>query len=151
MKEAILWFTDSRFSKIPIMIFVIWVQIGFELIIYMAALQNVPKEIYEAAEIDGVTPWKKFWKLTFPLISPTTFYLLIVQLIAVFKIFNAIDIMCFGDTRAFFNTSLVVEIYHSAFTNYDFGYASAEALVLMLFIVIITIINFIGQKRWVHY
>lgn len=151
MKEPILWLTDSRFAKIPIILFVIWVQIGFELIIYMAALQNVPKEIYEASDLDGVTPWKKFWKITFPLISPTTFYLLVVQLIAVFKIFNAIDIMTFGDSRAFFNTSLVVEIYHSAFQNYDFGYASAEALILMVFIVIITIINFVGQKRWVHY
>ena len=73
-----------------------------------------------------------------------------MQLIAVFKIFNAIDIMCFGDS-AHYNTSLVVEIYKSAFNNYKFGYASAEALVLMVFIVIITIINFVGQKKWVHY
>lgn len=150
MKEAILWFTDSRFAKIPIMIFVIWVQIGFELIIYMAALQNVPRDLYEAAELDGVSPWKKFWKITFPMISPTTFYLLVVQLIAIFKIFNAIDIMCFGDS-AFYNTSLVVEIYKSAFSNYNFGYASAEALVLMVFIILITIFNFVGQKKWVHY
>lgn len=150
MKESILWFNDARFAKIPIILFVIWVQIGFELIIYMAALQNVPKDLYEAAELDGVTPWKKFWKITFPLISPTTFYLVVVQLIAVFKIFNAIDIMCFGDS-AHYNTSLVVEIYKSAFENYNFGYASAEALVLMVFIVIITIVNFIGQKKWVHY
>lgn len=150
MKESILWFNDARFAKIPIILFVIWVQIGFELIIYMAALQNVPKELYEASELDGVTPWKKFWRITFPLISPTTFYLVVVQLIAVFKIFNAIDIMCFGDS-AHYNTSLVVEIYKSAFENYNFGYASAEALVLMVFIVIITIINFIGQKKWVHY
>lgn len=150
MKESILWFNDARFAKIPIILFVIWVQIGFELIIYMAALQNVPKELYEASELDGVTPWKKFWRITFPLISPTTFYLVVVQLIAVFKIFNAIDIMCFGDS-VHYNTSLVVEIYKSAFENYNFGYASAEALVLMVFIVIITIINFIGQKKWVHY
>ena len=150
MKEATLWFNDARYAKIPIIIFVIWVQIGFELIIYMAALQNVPKDLYEAADLDGVTPWKKFWKITFPLISPTTFYLVVVQLIAVFKIFNAIDIMCFGDS-AHYNTSLVVEIYKSAFNNYKFGYASAEALVLMIFIVIITIINFAGQKKWVHY
>lgn len=122
MSEPILWFTDKHYAKIPIILFVIWVQIGFELIIYMAALQNVPKELYEASELDGVTPWKKFWKITFPLISPTTFYLVVVQLIAVFKIFNAIDIMCFGDS-AHYNTSLVVEIYKSAFNNYKFGYA----------------------------
>ncbi|MDE6997824.1 MAG: sugar ABC transporter permease [Oscillospiraceae bacterium] len=150
MQEAIRWFTNSQFNKIPIIIFVIWVQIGFELIIYMAALQNVPRELYEAAELDGATPWKKFWRITFPLISPTTFYLVVVQLIAVFKIFSAIDVMNFGQT-AYSNTSIVVEIYKNAFQHYNFGYASAESLVLLVIIIIATAINFIGQKKWVHY
>lgn len=150
MQEAIRWFTDSQWNKIPIIIFVIWVQIGFELIIYMAALQNVPHSLYEAADIDGVTPWKKFWNITFPLISPTTFYLIVVQFIAVFKIFAAIDVMNFGNT-AYANTSIVVEIYRNAFKNYQFGYASAEALVLLVIIIIVTAINFYGQKKWVHY
>ena len=151
MQESIHWFTDMKYGKIPIIIFVIWVQIGFELIIYMAALQNVPRDLYEAADIDGVTPWKKFWKITFPLISPTTFYLLVVQFITVFKIFNAIDIMSFGNVTAYGNTSLVLEIYTNAFKNYNFGYASAEALVLLVIIAIVTAINFWGQKKWVHY
>lgn len=150
MQEAIRWFTNSQFNKIPIIIFVIWVQIGFELIIYMAALQNVPRELYEAAELDGATPWKKFWRITFPLISPTTFYLVVVQLIAVFKIFSAIDVMNFGQT-AYSNTSIVVEIYKNAFQHYNFGYTSAESLVLLVIIIIATAINFIGQKKWVHY
>ena len=150
MQEAIRWFTNSQFNKIPIIIFVIWVQIGFELIIYMAALQNVPRELYEAAELDGATPWKKFWRITFPLISPTTFYLVVVQLIAVFKIFSAIDVMNFGQT-AYSNTSIVLEINKNAFQHYNFGYASAESLVLLVIIIIATAINFIGQKKWVHY
>ena len=137
--ETIHWFTNSQLNKIPIIIFVIWVQLGFELVIYMAALQNVPRDLYEAAELDGVTPWKKFWKITFPLISPTTF-----------KIFSSIDVMTYGNISTS-NTSLVVEIFQNAFSNYKFGYASAEAIVLMIFIVIITAINFIAQKKWVHY
>lgn len=148
--EVLHWFTNSAICKIPIIIFVIWTQLGFELIIYMAALQNVPRDLYEAADLDGVTPWKKFWNITFPMISPTTFYLIVVQFITVFKIFSSIDVMTYGNISTA-NTSLVVEIYQNAFGNYQFGYASAEALVLMLFIVIITIINFVGQKRWVHY
>lgn len=150
MQESIRWFTNSQLNKIPIIIFVIWVQIGFELIIYMAALQNVPRDLYEAADLDGVTPWKKFWKITFPLISPTTFYLVVVQLIAVFKIFAAIDVMNFGQT-AYSNTSIVVEIYKNAFLHYNFGYASAESLVLLVIIMLATALNFIGQKKWVHY
>lgn len=148
--ETLHWFTDSSLSKIPIVIFVIWCQLGFELIIYMAALQNVPRDLYEAADLDGVTPWKKFWKITFPIISPTTFYLVVVQFITVFKIFSAIDVMTYGNISTS-NTSLVVEIYQNAFGSYKFGYASAEALVLMVFIIIVTGINFIGQKKWVHY
>lgn len=151
MKESIHWFTDMRYSKIPIIIFQIWVQIGFELIIYMAALQSVPKDLYEAADLDGVTPWKKFWKITFPLISPTTFYLLVVQIITIFKIFNSIDIMSFGNVTAYGNTSLVLEIYTNAFSNYNFGYASAESLVLLVIIAAVTVLNFYGQKKWVHY
>ena len=73
-----------------------------------------------------------------------------MQFIAVFKIFSAIDVMNFGNT-AYANTSIVVEIYRNAFKNYQFGYASAEALVLMVIIIIITAINFYGQKKWVHY
>ena len=148
--ETIHWFTNSQLNKIPIIIFVIWVQLGFELVIYMAALQNVPRDLYEAAELDGVTPWKKFWKITFPLISPTTFYLIVVQFITIFKIFSSIDVMTYGNISTS-NTSLVVEIFQNAFSNYKFGYASAEAIVLLIFIVILTAINFIAQKKWVHY
>lgn len=150
MKESISWMVNSTWNKLPIIIFTIWVQIGFELIIYMAALQNVPKSLYEAAEIDGANSWQKFWRITFPMISPTTFYLIVVQFITVFKIFNSIDIMTFGNI-SFSNTSMVVEIYQNAFKSYNFGYASAEALVLMVIIMIITAINFWGQKKWVHY
>lgn len=150
LSEGIRWFTDPAWSKVPIIIFVIWVQIGFELIIYMAALQNVPKTLYEASDIDGITPWKKFWKITFPMISPTTFYLIVVQFITVFKIFNAVDVMTHGNVGNS-NTSMVYEIYENAFAFYKFGYASAEAMVLLVIILIVTAINFWGQKKWVHY
>lgn len=150
MQRPLQWFSDFGLNKIPIIIFVIWAHVGFELIIYMAALQNVPKSLYEAAEIDGAIGFKKFFHITLPIISPTTFYLIVVQLIACFKIFTAIDIMTFGDI-AYSNTSIVVEIYKNAFSHYKFGYASAEALVLFIIIVLITAANFWGQKKWVHY
>ena len=73
-----------------------------------------------------------------------------MQFITIFKIFSSIDVMTYGNISTS-NTSLVVEIFQNAFSNYKFGYASAEAIVLMIFIVIITAINFIAQKKWVHY
>ena len=89
----------------------------------------------------------QFIKVTVPLISPTTFYLLIVRLIAAFKAFSALNIMGVSKTAP----SLVSEIYANAFESYKFGYASAEAWVLVAVILVITLIQMFGQKKWVHY
>jgi multiple sugar transport system permease protein len=144
------WFTSSSLNKIPIILFVIWTAIGYQLVIYLAALQNIPPTLYEAAEIDGASGFRKFVRITVPLISPTTFYLVIIRLIATFKIFTSVNVMTLG-TASRYNTSMVVEIYRRAFGSYDFGFASAEAWFLFFLILIITGINFLGQKKWVHY
>lgn len=89
MSHGLSWFSDFSLNKIPIIIFVIWSHIGFELIVYMAALQNVPKSLYEAADLDGASSFKKFWNITFPMISPTTFYLVIVQFYNMFQDFHS--------------------------------------------------------------
>ena len=150
METPPAWFADSSLNKIPIIIFLIWTAIGYELVIYMAAMQNISPSLYEAAEIDGASGFCKITRITFPLISPTTFYLVIVRLIATFKLFTAVNIMTFG-TPARANTTIVTRVYEEAFNNYKFGYASAEAWVLVAIILIITLINFWGQKKWVHY
>ena len=116
----------------------------------MAALQNVPKSLYEEADLEGANGWKKFWDITFPMITPTTFYLLVVRVIAVFKIFSSVNIMTIG-TYNESNTSMVNEIYQSSFVRYRFGYASAKALVLLALILLATVINFTLEKRWVNY
>lgn len=148
--EGIKWMADESFTKLPIILLMIYTAVGYNLIIYMAAIQNVPKEYYEASMLDGATSFKQFCHITFPLISPTTFYLLVVRLIAAFKVFASINIFVMGD-YARSNTSLVVEVYEKAFRYYKFGYASAEAFVLFVIILIITLFNFWGQKKWVNY
>ena len=85
-----------------------------------------------------------------PLVSPTTFYLVIIRMIAVFKIFGSVNVFTMGSSITS-NTSIVQEIYSSAFTTYEHGYASAQSVVLLIIILIITAINFWGQKKWVHY
>ena len=141
------WLTSTELSKVPITCVIIYAGVGFSLIVYMAALQNVPQELYEAATIDGANGFVQFFKITFPFISPTTFYLCIVRLIAAFKIFTAINVMGMADTAP----SLVSEVYSNAFVSYDFGYASAESWVLVAIILIVTLVQFWGQKKWVHY
>lgn len=150
LQDVPRWLSNSELNKIPIILILIWTAVGYELIVYMAALQNVPKELYEAGKLDGATGFKQFVHITFPMISPTTFYLVVVRMIAAFKVFSAINIITLGTaTRG--NTSLVVEIYQDAFQSYKFGYASAEAVVLFAIILAITLFNFWGQKKWVHY
>ena len=150
MKEGLKWLADGALNRIPIILLIIWTSIGYCLIIYMAALQNVPRELLEASELDGAVGFRQFIHVTFPLISPTTFYLVVVRLIASFKVFASINIMTMGSS-ARQTTSLVNEIYGKAFSSYKFGYASAEAVVLFVIILIITRINFWAQKKWVHY
>ena len=148
--EPIKWSVDPAVSKIPIILLSIWSSLGYVLIIYMAAIENVPKSLYEAATIDGAGSFTQFVKITVPLISPTTFYLIIVRMIAVFKIFSSVNIFTMGSSITS-NTSIVQEIYTSAFGSYTHGYASAQSVVLLAIILIITAIQFWGQKKWVHY
>ena len=125
----------------------IWKEVGWESIIYLAALAGVNPELYEAATVDGAGALTRFMRITVPMISPTTFYLLIVRLIAAFKAFSALNIMGVSKTAP----SLVTEIYANAFESYKFGYASAEAWVLVAVILAITLVQMVGQKKWVHY
>ena len=145
--DPIPWLNKTAYNKIPVICVMIYAAVGYNLIVYMAALQNVPRELYEAATVDGAGPFMRFLKVTVPLISPTTFYLLIVRLIAAFKAFSALNIMGVSKTAP----SLVSEIYANAFESYKFGYASAEAWVLVAVILVITLIQMFGQKKWVHY
>ena len=144
------WFSDPNLAKIPIIILVIWTSIGYHMVVYMAALQDVPRDLYEAAAIDGAKPVKQFLKITVPLVSPTTFYLTIVRTIAVFKLFTSVKIMT-GATSERTSTTLVLEIYHAAFGHYEFGYASAMSWILFAIILAVTLFQMWGQKKWVHY
>ena len=148
--EPLKWTVEPSLSKIPIILLVTWTSLGYVLIIYMAALQNVPRSLYEAATIDGASGFQQFMKITVPMVSPTTFYLVIVRLIAIFKIFGSVNVFTMGSSITS-NTSIVQEIYSSAFSSYQHGYASAESVILLIIILFFTAINFVGQKKWVHY
>ncbi len=148
--EPLKWTVEPSLSKFPIALLVIWTSLGYVLIIYMAALQNVPRTLYEAATIDGANGFQQFTKITVPMVSPTTFYLVIVRMIAIFKIFGSVNVFTMGSSITS-NTSIVQEIYDTAFKNYQHGYASAQSVVLLVIILIFTGINFAGQKKWVHY
>ena len=150
ISEPIGFASDDRYTKIPVILLSIWCSIGYQLILFTAAMQNVPTSLYEAAKIDGAGGAMQFIKITLPMISPTIFYLVITRLMAVLKIFGSVNIMT-QNSQIRSMTSVVQQIYNTAFRDRKFGDGSAKAMVLFAIILLVTAINFWGQKKWVHY
>ncbi|THE12828.1 sugar ABC transporter permease [Bacillus timonensis] len=144
------WIADVTYALPSVMLIMIWTGIGFNLIIYLAGLQNIPKELYEAAQMDGANALSQFKKIIIPLVSPTTFLLFVTGVISSFKVFDLIIVLTNGGPA---NSTItpVVYLYQQAFLELKTGYASAISLVMFIIILIITYIQFIGQKKWVNY
>ncbi|RDW21493.1 sugar ABC transporter permease [Oceanobacillus arenosus] len=144
------WIADISYALPSVMIILIWTNIGFQLIIYLAGLQNIPKELYEAAEMDGASSWYKFRKITVPLVSPTTFFLLVTGFISTFKVFDLIIVLTNGGPAN--STSVpVFYLYQEAFVELKTGYSSAIALILLVLVLLITFLQWTVQKKWVNY
>jgi len=144
------WLTESKWALISLMIVSIWQALGYCIVIYLGGLQNVPEDLYDAAKIDGAGAWQQFFKITIPMISPTTFFLLITRVIQSFQIFAPIRVLTNGGPGYSTNV-LVFYMYENAFQYYKMGYASAVAWVMFVIIMIITVIQWRGQKKWVSY
>ncbi|MGO4108273.1 carbohydrate ABC transporter permease [Paenibacillus sp. YAF4_2] len=131
------WLVDPKTSLLSIAIISTWASLGYTIIIYTAGLTNISNEIYEASEIDGASPLKKFFRITVPLLKPTTFFLAITMLIGSFKVFDMISYLTEGGPNNS-STVLVYRIYEEGFRNYDMGYASAISWLLFAIIGVIT-------------
>lgn len=150
MENPPKWIADPNFALMSLMIIQIWASTGFNMIIYLAGLQSIPKELYEAADMDGATAWDKFKHIMLPALSPTTFFLLITGIISTFKVFDLIAVLTKGGPINS-TTMLVWHLYESAFVNLKIGYASAIAVVLFFFVLLITLVQWVLQKKWVNY
>ncbi|QQO09381.1 carbohydrate ABC transporter permease [Breznakiella homolactica] len=144
------WFTDKDWAMPGLIILAVWYQMGYYMIILLAGMQNVPRSLYEAADIDGAGTIQKFIHVTVPGISPTIFFVLIIATINSFKVFDQINIITKGGP-GYATTVLVYEIYRNAFYEYNFGMASAISWVLLLLVLALTVIQWIFQKKWVTY
>lgn len=144
------WIADPKYALASLMMISIWISIGFNMIVYIAGLQSIPKDLYEAADIDGAGAWTKFKSITFPQLSSTTFFLLITGIISTFKVFDLIAVLTKGGPLS--STSMIVwYLYDTAFVNLKIGYASSMAVVLFFCVLFITLLQWIGQKKWVNY
>jgi multiple sugar transport system permease protein len=130
----------------------VWRDVGYFMVIFLAGLQNIDKTFYEAAEIDGASGWQRFRHITWPLLSPTTFFVVVVSLIAAFKVFVPMFIMTPGGTPGGTTETLVSYLFKVGFTGYrELGYASAVAYILFLIILFITVLQNRILGRKVHY
>ncbi|WP_320033581.1 sugar ABC transporter permease [Halarcobacter sp.] len=128
----------------------VWKEAGFFMIFYLAALQSIPKELLEAAKIEGATSWTAFWKITFPLLMPTTFFVMINALINSFKMVDHLFILTKGGPDNASNL-LLYYIYDVAFSFFDYAYAATLTIVLLSLLIIVSLIQFGLVERKIHY
>ncbi|MBE2184358.1 MAG: sugar ABC transporter permease [Anaerolineae bacterium] len=148
------WLTRPELVLIPIAAVTIWQRVGFDMILFLAGLQNVPRALHEAAVIDGANSRQRFFNITLPMLSPTTFLILTLNFISVFQIFDQVYIMTQRTTPGGVSgsaTTLTFLLYQTGFTRSEFGYASAIALALFVIVLSITVIQLRLQRRWVFY
>ena len=133
-----------------IIILDVWKNTGFAMLVFLAGLQNIPREFYESAQLDGANEVQIFRRITIPLLSPTIFFILVIFMIGALQVFDTIMVLTQGgpgdSTR-----SVAMYIYEKPFQRFDMGYAAAVSMTLFAIILVLTLIQFRIGRRWVHY
>ena len=153
------WLGSPKIALFTLVLVNVWRTMGYTMVIFLAGLQNIPTELTEAAIVDGAGKVKSFFRITLPLLSPTTFFVVIITIIRSFQVFDLIYIMTSpaagegGTVGGPANSTnvLVISIFLNAFKYFRMGFGAAQAYILFLLVAVITIINFRMQKKWVYY
>lgn len=146
-----MWVQSPLWTKMSVVLLMIW-GCGAMMLIFLAGLNNIPKELREAAEVDGATNWQRFWRISFPLLTPYIFYNLVVGLINALQIFEPIFVL-YRDNQPVVSSaiSMVYYLWQASFSHFEIGYGSAISWLILILILAITAIQFRLQKRWVTY
>jgi len=156
--ENIAWLNDPKWAMPALIIMSVWKGVGFNMVLFIAGLKNISPMYYEAADIDGAGPFRKFIKITLPLISPTTLFILLTTMMNSFQIFAQAKILFAGATSEAAGAgpdnaanTIVVYLYNNAFKWGHAGYAAAQGVFLFIILILITLVQMNLQERWVHY
>ncbi len=148
--DAIPWLSNAHWAMAAIIILDVWKNTGFAMLVFLAGLQSIPNEYYEAAQLDGANERQLFSRITIPLLSPTIFFILVIFMIGALQVFDTIIVLTAGGpgdaTR-----SVVLYIYEIAFRTFNMGYAAAVSMTLFAIILALTVLQFWISRRWVHY
>lgn len=146
------WISDPKIAIYSIAVIGIWSVIGYNMVLFLAGLQEVPRDYYEAASLDGANGWQQLVNITVPLISPTIFFVIVTRIIAGMQVFDLIYMLIDLNNPAWKKTeSLVFLFYKYSFQQSKKGYGATVIVVLLAVILVLTVIQLIGQKKWVHY
>ncbi|MFT4122257.1 MAG: sugar ABC transporter permease [Microbacteriaceae bacterium] len=144
------WLTDPFWAKVTIVLIVVWQQVGFTFVLFVAALMSVPTDVQEAAVIDGAGPWRMLLRVKIPLISPTILFATVIAMINAMQLFDQPFIMTKGGPGTA-TTTATISLYQAGFQNLQFGFASAIAILLLVIIGAITAVQFIASRKLVFY
>ena len=144
------WLVSSKWAMPAVIAVSVWQGLGYAMVLFLAGLQNIRQDIYEASALDGATGMRRLWHITLPLLSPMTFFVLIISIIGSFQVFELVYVMTKAGPSNATNT-LVFFIYQNGFMFYQMGIASAAAMVLFLIVLTLTLVQYRLQDRWVHY
>ena len=144
------WLKSSDTAMLGVILVTVWKGLGWAMVFYLTALEKVPHELYEAADVDGAGSVAKFFKITLPLISPTTFFLTIITTISSLQAYDQIQVLTQGGPSGSTRTILYL-YYQTAFENFNIGKATAIATIILLITALLAIVQFIASKKWVHY
>ncbi|OAX48251.1 carbohydrate ABC transporter permease [Paenibacillus sp. AD87] len=144
------WLSSPDSSLLSLVLVSVWKGVGYNALIFIAGLQSIPRDVYEASALDEANWWRKFYKITLPMLSPTLFFLIIINLISSFQVFETIAIMTNGGPINSTNT-LVFYIYEYGFRYFKIGYASAAGVILLVVVGLLTLVYFKLLSRKVHY
>jgi len=147
---AVNWLNDPTAAMFALIVMGVWKTFGVNMILFSAGLQGIPKHYYEAAEIDGAGRWQRFWDITLPLLSPTTFFILVMSVIGSFQVFDTVYVLTSGGPLGTTKV-LVFYLYENAFKFFDMGYASAIAYLLFAIVFTLTLLQTKYLKGSVHY
>ena len=147
---ALQWINSSSTAMLAVIIVTVWKSLGYAMIFYITALEKVPKELYEANALDGANSWQRFRDVTLPCISPTTFFLVIITMVNSLQAYDQIQILTQGGPSGSTRT-LLYKYYQLGFEEFNMGQATAVAMILILITVMLSLIQFVVSKKWVHY
>jgi multiple sugar transport system permease protein len=144
--HPVLWLADKDLAMPAVIAMNVWKGIGFDMVVYLAGLQAIPEELYEAAKVDGASAWQRFWRVTVPLLSPTTIFLIVIGVINSFQVFTQIFVMTNGGPVDR-TTTVVYYMYLTAFKFFEMGYATAIAYALFAMIFVFTVLQLRFYRR----